>query len=565
MAKMWNKGEWEDELIRIAKAAADDYMSKINTEGMSKETRDATRNWYIRTGVAKMKKDFGFSLSDKDKNTVSNWDAKDASRYLFNGGNKLYRDSFNPILKKRMDDFAKLGPLVLGLADEGRDWYSMGAVDLFDAGQKLGYDTKSKEGRMDFLRDVGEVQMAHDRGKLLEEFDQEYPMWAELFYPTLAEEYRKQISTGIGTQEQLDKAKVLDLVANSLIALFPAAGDAGAALKASQASAAAKGSKILQALGKNRTLSKTADFLDTPIVSGVIGAAGQGAAEGDRQLLKEGIDPELEADYTNALFALTLGATRPGMIGSASALVSQLPGAGPSRFAAGISAATRAGNPVVAERNALKRAFDKYSKLFRNQKENPLDLDGLTENQRALLQGTNYEYYTLPELKAIQEAKALRGKANALYGKPTNAPNRVLDEGREQEFLKDYDNLADIKVGLMQSNGYEKPFSDFEIVNRDLLPIDYLPTLEQAFPAKMAEAYGNDMAYKTGLRAGELLGMIGGSLEPAYKANPISFITGGERLVDTDYRETPWYKRMNKRQREAFDDAYEKSKKSPSE
>ena len=77
---------------------------------------------------------------------------EDAAKFLgLTGGNEAFRNSYDPLLKKKMDDFAKLGPLVLGLSDEGRDWYSMGQADLFAKGEELGYDTKSKKGKMDFL------------------------------------------------------------------------------------------------------------------------------------------------------------------------------------------------------------------------------------------------------------------------------------------------------------------------------------------------------------------------------------------------------------------------------
>ena len=86
--------------------------------------------------------------------------------------------------------------------------------------------------------------------------------------------------------------------------------------------------------------------------------------------------------------------------------------------------------------------------------------------------------------------------------------------------------------------------------------------MEQAFPAKMAEAYGNDEWYKRGVMAGQILGDIGGRIEPVLKFNPFGPLSGGQFNITggTDYKETLWYKSMSKKQQEAFDDAYEKSK-----
>jgi hypothetical protein len=42
-------------------------------------------------------------------------------------------------------------------------------------------------------------------------------------------------------------------------------------------------------------------------------------------------------------------------------------------------------------------------------------------------------------------------------------------------------------------------------------------------------------------------------------------LSGGRPNIvsSADYKETAWYKKLSKKQQEAFDDAYEKSKKQP--
>ena len=586
MAKAWTKVEWNDELSRIASDAAKYMMEKKDLTKYSKLKIESIQNEYIRDAKKKLKEKYPFDkMKDGDKDAVSKFKGEDAAKFLgLTGGNEAFRKSYDPLVKKKMDDFAKLGPLVLGLADEGRDWYNMGATDLFAKGEELGYDTKSKKGKMDFLSDIGDVQQAHDRGKLLEEFNKENSIWSDLFYPTMMEEARKQITTGRGTQEQLDEAMRTDRVFNTLIGAAPIFGDfrlAGPLMKA----AAASKLKPLQYAGKGAiTASK---FLDeSPVISGSLGSLGQGALEAERQYYKEALDPELEANYKNALLAFMTGATRPGMIGTSSALFQQFPGENMARFAEGISAATRRGNPVYAERERLGRAYDIYDKLFRGAEKgqktaanageeaagNAVNLAKAAKDNRLAqedikkLIATNGTRVNLSDLSKGKAADKFKEQVNALYSGVLNDEeyNKMLAQGTKNKILSDYDKISKMKVYRDPANTYNRlgQLKDYELVNgNELRPGNYLAGLEQAFPAKMAEAYGNDAWYKTGLRAGQILGMLGGSIEPAIKANPFALLSGGNvNMVNTDYKETLWYKSLSKKQQEAFDDAYEKSK-----
>ena len=584
MSKAWTKVEWNDELSRIASDAAKSMMEKKDFTGYSKLKIEAIQKEYIRDAKKKLKEKFPFDkLKDGDKDAVARFKGEDAAKFLgLTGGNEAFRNSYDPLLKKKMDDFSKLGPLVLGLADEGRDWYNMGATDLFAKGEELGYDTKSKKGKMDFLSDISDVQQAHDRGKLLEEFNRKSSIWSDLLYPSMMEEFRKQITTGRGTKEQLDEAKWIDRIFNTMIGAAPIFGELGVVGPLSKAAAASK-LKPLRAVGK-ADIAASKFLNQSPMITGTLGAAGQGAIEAVRQYYKEGMDPELEANYNNAILALLTGATRPGMIGTASAFSQQLPGENMSRLAAGISAATRAGNPVYAERERLGRAYDIYDKLFKNAEKGIKEEAGKkvdegavnlakaakdnvrSEEQIKQLIGTNGTRVTLSDLSKGKDADKFKEQVKALYSGVLNDEeyNKMLAQGKKNKILSDYDKISKMSVYRDPANTYKRlgQLKDYELVNgNELRPGNYLSGLEQAFPAKMAEAYGNDNWYKTGLRAGQLLGMLGGSIEPALKANPFAMLSGGNvNMVNTDYKETLWYKSLSKKQQEAFDDAYEKSK-----
>lgn len=580
MARTWSESDWHKEKLRIAREAAKNRMSKKKFENKSQTFIDAVENELFRKAVDRFDEDFKYdALKDTEKDVLSKWKAEDADNYLLGGGNAAFKNSYNPLIKKKQDDFAKLGPLVLGLADKGRDWYSMGQEDLFNIADTLGYDVSTKKGKMDFLRDVSDVQMAHDRGKLLEEFNRENGVLSELFYPTLMEEMRKQISTGTGTQEQLDAAKSLDKKINWAMALAPFVAKGGEALLAKGGqqvmTRAPKVADVVNTASRKYPRSaKVADIiLHDPAINGVYGALGQGGLEAYRQAEKENIDSDLEADYKNALLALTMGATRPGMIGSASALASQIPGRPMSRFARGIAGATRKGNPVYTERDEFGNALDL---LLARQRGNAVPkrptvkatFKQLTEGNLAdeqakvILSAPEYAAtYTLPEIANARLGDKALKQLETLYG--TEKATKILNNLNKERVLKDYDDLSKLFINRDKYNAARQLQVGKELVNGELREGDVLTKLEQAFPSKMAEAYGNDGWYTGGLITGDILGGIGGSVEPVVKVNPLGWLSGGRTNVvsSEDYKNAKWYKSLSKKQQEAFDDAYEKSKK----
>lgn len=580
MARTWSESDWHKEKLRIAREAAKNRMSKKKFENKSQTFIDAVENELFRKAVDRFDEDFKYdALKDTEKDVLSKWKAEDADNYLLGGGNAAFKNSYNPLIKKKQDDFAKLGPLVLGLADKGRDWYSMGQEDLFNIADTLGYDVSTKKGKMDFLRDVSDVQMAHDRGKLLEEFNRENGVLSELFYPTLMEEMRKQISTGTGTQEQLDAAKSLDKKINWAMALAPFVAKGGEALLAKGGqqvmTRAPKVADVVNTASRKYPRSaKVADIiLHDPAINGVYGALGQGGLEAYRQAEKENIDSDLEADYKNALLALTMGATRPGMIGSASALASQIPGRPMSRFARGVAGATRKGNPVYTERDEFGNALDL---LLARQRGNAVPkrptvkatFKQLTEGNLAdehakvILSAPEYAAtYTLPEIANARLGDKALKQLETLYG--TEKATKILNNLNKERVLKDYDDLSKLFINRDKYNAARQLQVGKELVNGELREGDVLTKLEQAFPSKMAEAYGNDGWYTGGLITGDILGGIGGSVEPVVKVNPLGWLSGGRTNVvsSEDYKNAKWYKSLSKKQQEAFDDAYEKARK----
>ena len=542
MARKWTERDWHNEKIRIARDAAKAMMEKKDLTGYSKLKIEAIQKEYARTAKQMLDEKYPFDkLKDTERDAVSNLKGEDAAKFLgLTGGNDVFRNSYDPLLKKKMDDFAKLGPLVLGIADEGRDWYNMGATDLFAKGEELGYDTKSKKGKMDFLSDIGDVQQAHDRGKLLEEFNRESNILTEMYYPTMMEEMRKQISTGRGSTADVVLSGLLDIGINRGMAYAPSVSGVGRLAK-------------------------------SPFIGAAAGSLLQGILEGGRQGAKTLIDDELEADLNAPLFATTLGATRPGMIGTVSTVAQQIPTGPANRFAAGVSAATRGGSPSFMEREAFDNTLESFLKKQHMwtpnrqtlaAKSEKLTPNNLSENQvKTILGGETAATYTLPEIAYAKLSEKAIPQIKALYGEE-KAADLLKEVIKKDEILKKYDDLPNLLINRSKYDASKKLNVGKELVNGELREDDVLTKLEQAFPAKMAEAYGNDEWYKRGVMTGQILGDIGGRIEPMLKFNPFGPLSGGQFNITggTDYKETPWYKSMSKKQQEAFDDAYEKSK-----
>ena len=175
------------------------------------------------------------------------------------------------------------------------------------------------------------------------------------------------------------------------------------------------------------------------------------------------------------------------MIGTVSAFSQQLPGENMSRLAAGISAATRAGNPVYAERERLGRAYDIYDKLFKNSEkgikeeagkkvdEGAVNLakaakDNLQpEEQIKQLIGTNGTRVKLSDLSKGKDADKFKEQVKALYSGVLNDEeyNKMLAQGTKNKILSDYDKISKMSVYRDPANTYKRlgQLKDYELVN----------------------------------------------------------------------------------------------------
>jgi hypothetical protein len=321
------------------------------------------------------------------------------------------------------------------------------------------------------------------------------------------------------------------------------------------------------------SVSKVGSLAQMPVRGGVAGAMLQGALEGGRQGGKTLLDAELDPNLMAPLLATTMGAARPGMIGTATALSQQVPTRTMTRFARGVYGATRRGNPTYMEREEFENALDMLLGRQRGTKipnrptlkgtAEPLTEGNLADQQAIqILSGPQAATYTLPEIANARLAEKALPQLEALYG--TEKARRILNDlVKKERILKDYDDLSNLFINRDRYNAARQLPVGKELINGELREGDALTKLEQAFPSKMAEAYGNDKWYKAGLRTGDIFGEIGGRIEPVLKVNPFGPLSGGRINVTggDEYKDTKWYKSLSKKQQEAFDDAYEKAKK----
>ena len=244
-----------------------------------------------------------------------------------------------------------------------------------------------------------------------------------------------------------------------------------------------------------------------------------------------------------------------------------------SRFSRGVAGATRRGNPTYMEREEFENALEMLLGRQRGAKipkrptmkgkAEPLTEGNLADQQAIqILSGPQAATYTLPEIANARLAEKALPQLEALYG-PEKARRILNDLVKKETVLKDYDELSNLFINRDRFNAARKLPVGKELINGELREGDALTKLEQAFPSKMAEAYGNDKWYKAGLKTGQILGELGGRVEPVLKVNPFGPLSGGRINVTggDDYKNTKWYKSLSKKQQEAFDDAYEKSKK----
>lgn len=467
------------------------------------------------------------SITEKELSDIANYPA-DSTMQWIDGNFK----GASPWEAQKQAEASKILPLLLGAAEEGKDWYSRSALDLKGIGKKeFDYDTSTPEGFQGFLNKLGEYQQQYDRAKMLKEFqDSGSNYWlSKLFYPSMTQEIENAIATGEGGDDAtLRKLGALDIGTNTAMALAPSIAIRGV----------------------------------NPLLMGSIDALGQGAVEAGRQVAKEQLSKTgQEADYADAILAASLGATRPGMATMAAGATQTLPGKVAQDFARGFRRGSRTGGSE--ERARVANAVRDYNEVIVNRintTEPNIDKNTL----KFIL--TDHKGKLADAVKVPEMAK--------LFGVKPNANGKYS----AKEILKYYDlnpevpKVIGVKDGQLNYYGLREhsripAASEFPTGKIDnwlgrhqpdmSLGKDKYDTYAKLFPEKSADLDANRAAFVLGQLGGKVVADVGSRVEPIAKANPLKI--GESKAIQKSYTESykdeSWYKNLNKEAKKILEEA----------
>ena len=547
--------EWENILEQLAVDAGADWLKDMhskkwyeaNEEGQ-KAMHDAVLNRLI--GEYPYEK-----VTNRDMKALQDMKALDWAKFV----NGIGPDPRAMAEKAKFDKYL---PLLTGNAEEGKDWMSMSGPALkYLAADQYGMDY-TKEGFGEFLDNLSKYQKMYDRAQLVKKMGDEYPARstiAKLLFPTA---YR-----GIENAVADSDKNGLSAAQAAALAGLDAGVDVGQFLAPS-----------VQFPGSY--------FARRPLMNATADAILQGVLEAGRQAGGESI-ADVDADYVNVpLATITAGATRPGLIGTIQQMLSGFTGPAATSFRRGIVASTRAGNPVVQERQALEDGIDLYNALLKREANLTKDPLHPGVDPRTIV-------FDMPEKKKLGSAKTadmLRSVLDPIRGKSEIKETVMPDGSRtteiftgpvpesapidKEKLLSLYDNLypgftgklKDGKVIVSKDNpgrvavvGDSENSEKMRKINTFLTPKTEA-ILRSTVPSKMAELEGMNDWYRRGLKTGTILGGIGGRVEPVIKVNPLNPFVSDSPLSDRQdaYKDTQWYRSLSKESKAIVDEAFKK-------
>lgn len=547
-----SRQEWENALEKIAVGAGKAWLEDMR----SKENYDADelgqKGVHDRVLMRLMEEYPYEKISNSDIKALEKTKALDWANFV----NRVGGD---PRAVREKPDIDKYLPLLKGVAKEGQDWYSIPAESLkYMASNEYGFPY-TKEGFAEFLGNLGEYQKMYDRGQVVKEMDDKYPVRstiAKLIFPTAY----KGIENAVADPENHDLSAVQAAGLTGLDGIV----DLGQFISPS-----------VQMPGSY--------FARRALANATADAVLQGALEAGRQAGGASI-ADVDPDYVSVpLATITAGATRPALIGTTQQLLSGFTGPAATSFRRGMMASMKAGNPVFHERQALEDGIDLYNSMLKRESNlaNSKPIPGVNPKTVVL---------DLAEKKKIGQAESadkLRSVLDPLRGKitvketvsPNGARTTDIFEGpvpekgaiNKEKLLNLYDKLypgfsgelKNGKVAISDQVGRVAAVADKENsatmkkINKFLTPKTE-EILRTVIPSKMSELEGMNNAYRNGLWWGNLLGDVGGRVEPTIKLNPLNPFVSDSPLSDRPgaYKDTQWYQNLSDRSKAIVDAVY---------
>lgn len=522
-----DKNEWEILLWDIARNAAEERYKlheggflPQQIAGMNKET--ATEKFadeFADKLISKLKYD---SLDDEDRRTIKTYPINQMTNWLMG----IERD--NPLRKSYETKYDKFSSLIDDNVNSelGQpNWKDMDFVNDLEArtkAQDLGYNMNKAEDRGEFFKKLAEFQTAYDRGIATDDMGEsgwgKFNSWV---HPSVWEEAQKQSLTGKGTEQDLKDLALIDALTNSMVFSTPGLPSTHGA-KNVLSRFLDFGTRPVENFGnwvtnkiasKSTKLAKLDDLLSNPVATGVMDAMYQGGIEGNRQLMKQLVDPELESNTAAPVVAATMGATRPAMYMTATGALNQFSGPTMRNIAKGILKSTRSGNPVTIEENAIRDAIEAY--------ESQLGKTGID--------------------RGISTAEVMKRTKGARARDILKAFEVEDDAGRKVNLLKKYNDDGTWK--------WDWDNDAMALTPESKARMDKLKAVAGAKLADMADATPD---VKLGLGLGHAIGQVGSRFEPTFKFNPLK---PSKPASQSDYKDSEWYSRMDPEQRAAIEQA----------
>jgi hypothetical protein len=279
-----------------------------------------------------------------------------------------------------------------------------------------------------------------------------------------------------------------------------------------------------------------------PLLMGSIDAAGQGVLEAGRQATKEQLSKTgQEANYSDAILAASLGATRPGIAMGAAGAVQTFPGKVGQDLARGFRRGSRIGGSE--ERTKVANAVRDYNAVIANRiKTTAPNID----NNKLKFILTDHKGNLADAVKVPEMAK--------LFGVTPDANGKYS----AKQILKYYDLNPEVPKVLGIKNGeisyglrdYSRIPSAEQIASGRFeyaLGKDKYGTYQNLFKDKAADLDANRAAYVLGQLTGRIVSDAGGRGEPIAKANLLKL--GESEAVQKSYTERykdqPWFKKLD--------------------
>lgn len=507
----FGRNDWENALRKAAVRAVDARIEHGKMIG-EKHRQDQSDVWY-KEYLAKIKSEMPFeNVTENDLERLERFKSENMFQWL----DKNFKGP-SPKDVEKNEEAEKFMPILHGVAKEGDSWYDMATPRLKGIAAQLGYDPSTQEGFKMFLDKVGEYQRQHDLAQNTKEMmNSPYFLPSMIAYPTATQEILNAVATGEGgDKETVTNLAAMDALANGAMMMAP-----------------------------NLNLIKA-----NPILNSVLNAGFQAGIEGGRQAYAQSeskTGQEFSADPL--VYAFSAGSTIPGSVNAARMITSRMEGPQAQAFSRGIMRATRAGNPAWRERANIESTVNQYNKLV---KDGTLGANKDGVARRVLVD--------LGEGSRLMETNKVPAMAK-FYGVKPNADGTYS----AKDVLKAYDKKP-MQVLEIGENGVTVPNNPTANVKASevLITPENSGEYSKLFGAKFAdESSARNGWSNLGMVVGKGAGDLGASLEPTFKVQPQSLLSGDvDKSLENlkpDYKNQAWYKKLSPESKKIVDEKFKK-------